>query len=564
MKSPSQLSFSSFDSAARLDNFRITAEGKLEKRGGSRLVYTFPAPVRGVCSAPQTETVEDNDELLYVVAGDKLYSLTEADGRFSAAVLAELNSDSGAIELFRFAGMLYILDGVDYYRWDGSSLVVPDGYVPLVRRYAGAVDYGKENERVNLLTDRVRMRFSPDGENKRFRLWGRVKSIDGMIVNGTRISDYTTEIGTFYSYVNTDALYAKNPDDIIEVEYTLNQASRRSRVTSCTHAAVYGGDTDSRVFLYGGENASVIYPSEPENGDNGSRLSGEYFPDGGEIKVGDGNLSVTGAVRQFDRLAIFTEEGAFYTYPSESVKMCDIQRFSFLILPLNSDVGASRSGGAVLVENEPYAMSANGLYRFKSTSVRDERLAIRIEAPDFIGLNRDFGSACRLYVNKLRGELWCYGGVGAKIAIYNARLGKWYCFSGIEPDRVFSYMGEAAYSVGAKVYVFDESRHDDSGVPFTASCESGCLDLGNAFKSKTLYGFGVSVSRIKGSSVGCVLTSDKGDVLDFKFNCDSDGDMPIVYKTHARLGKVDHVSYKLTAGADSKPMTVNGVMFYFR
>ena len=64
MKSPSQLIIRDFTKASEIENFRITADGRLVKRGGSRLAYTFAAPVRGVCSV-----AEDDGEVIYAVYG---------------------------------------------------------------------------------------------------------------------------------------------------------------------------------------------------------------------------------------------------------------------------------------------------------------------------------------------------------------------------------------------------------------------------------------------------------------------------------------------------------------
>ena len=558
MKSPSQLIIRDFTKASEIENFRITADGRLVRRGGSRLAYTFSEPVRGVCSV-----AEDDGEVIYAVYGSTLCRLTESGGVFERTDLGAFPSGAGGSEvtLFRFGGRLYILADGEYFCWDGSTLSAVAGYVPLIRRYSSNTNLGEVWEPMNLLTNRVRMRFCPDGSSKKFKLYGSVASIDAVYFNGSQITSYTPILGAA-SYVELNVIYATNEDDLLEVWYTLNKTSRRQKITSCPHAAVYGGDTDSRVFLYGGSDAAVIYPSEPTDG----LPSGEYFPEDNTITVGDGSLSVTGAVRQFDRLAIFTEDGAFYTYPSESVTLGGVVRYSFPILPLNSDVGATKRGGAALVENEPYALNPNGLYRFKSTSVRDERLAVRVEAPDSMGLDREFIDGCKLYVNRLRGELWCsYGGVSA---IYNARLGVWYKFTGIDADILFSWNGEAAYASGNKICLLDESIHTDLGVGFAAVCAGESLDLGCAFRDKTLYRIGVSVERDAGAAMRISLRSDKGGALEYAFTVGEDDGadgLPVVFSARARLGRIGHLRYRLeSVSGAAAPLRIRELMLCFR
>ncbi|MBQ8510565.1 MAG: hypothetical protein IJ493_11730 [Clostridia bacterium] len=548
MSEPKKHIFDDFSSAARIDNFRVTADKRLEQRGGTALIHTFDAPLRGAL----TVGVSDGEEI-YAVSGSKLWRLTEADGVFTAVSLGTLEDAAFAdenerVEMFLFTGKLYILGGGNYYCWDGSALSVVEGYIPLWRRYSGATGGSQAYERRNLLTNRVRERFCPDGESREFKLYGKAVSVESVWVSGTKLETdmYSVRFSENTGYVEMALIYSENSNDIIEIYYTLVDDGRRSDVTSCPHAAVYGGDTDTRVFLYGGSNRSVIYPTDLVGAEDTPAISAEYFPIGADITVGDGNLRVTGAVRQFDRLAIFTEEGAFYTYPYDAGTVNGIQRFTYPILPLNSDVGATREGGAVLLENEPYALNPNGLYRFKSTSVRDERLAVRVEAPDFIGLDREFIDACGLYVNKLRGELWCYhNGV---MAIYNARLDVWYRFTGVDPHFMFTYQSEAAFGEGNSLYRFGEGLYDDEGTPFTAQFVSLPLDLGAAFERKTIYGFGVSLERRPSASVICSLSTDLGGEWSHTFTLDEgDGSTPVVCHSHARLGRVAYAVFSLEA-----------------
>ncbi len=562
MKTPEMTVLKDFSKGDLIENFRVDADGSLKRRDGCVLMTSFPAVIRGLLSVR-----EDVGEVIYLVAATTLYRYAEgvktALGTLDNAVF---QSESEHVEMFMFAGKLYILGGGDYFCYDGETLAPVDGYIPLIRRGANGTDQGYAYEPQNLLTNKVRMRFFPNSSTTQFRLYGDATSIDAVYVSGQkRETGYSLVNNTSGSHLKLSSTIFTNTEDIIEVFYTLANSSQREKITSCRHSAVYGGDTDSRVFLYGGENKAVIYPTDPENGDGQTVISAEYFPMGGEITVGDGNLFVTGAVRQFDRLAIFTEDAAFYTYPHKDEDVNGLERYSFPILPLNSDVGASKEGGAILVENEPFALNENGLYRFKSTSVRDERLAILVEAPAFAGFSRAFIESCRLYVNRLRGELWCYGmdGEESRIVVYNARTDVWYRFTGITPDLMFTYEGDPAFTVDGLLFRFQEGLNDDSGVGFDAVFESGALSLGNAFGDKTLYECGMALECADGASLSMALSSNHGDRVNLNFAADAGKDRRVL-RAHARLGHVQYLSFSLTCPADAPPVRVREIMLRYR
>lgn len=556
--------------AAKLENFRVLSDYSLEKRCGTKLLHTFAGKIRGGCSANIGGT-----ESIFVVAGSTLYRISPAlisDASAENAVTS-LGTIAGTfdashgeyVDLYMFAGSLFILGGGELSKYDGTSVSKVAGYVPLIRRRGSNTRPGALYERRNLLTKQVRVTLNTVNTSSVFWLGKGIESVDKVLIDGVTITGWTWSATTYNTSLTFDRTFANNDEEPLEVWYTLKDDCR-SRVTSCRHSAVYGGDTDSRVFLYGGNERSVIFPSEPSGAIEGQVISGEYFPEGADITVADGNPAVSGAVRQFDRLAIFTEDGAFYTYPHDDGLVNEIPRFSFPILPLNSDVGATKAGGAVLLENEPYALDPTGLYKFKSTSVRDERLAVRVEAPDHVGLTSDFIANCILFTDKLRGELWCCH--GGKIVIYNARLDCWYRFTGIDADGVFS-AGADCFFKGTKLYAFDDNLRTDLGTAYSALCESMPLDFGDPFERKTLCEVGISVSREGGAKTGLSVTSDTGGKVSFDFTVPEEtaanGETPKtlsprIFTAHARLGRFRHIKVSVTSPAVDEPLTVREVM----
>ena len=562
MKTHSVSSLPDFD---RIVNFRVGADGNLEKRGGAKFILGVAALIRGAL----TVSTDEGDYIYYVFASylmrlkvsSDLTARSETVGSLKGAVFS---SQDEKVCVFMFAGSVCVLGGGNLYAYNGTSVSVVDGYVPLIQRMTNRLGVGTSFERVNLLTNKVRARFVADGSTRDFRLNFAVTSVDAVYVAGTLIdtSKYTVTINERFTTVTTTSVYTSNSDeeDIIEIWFTLSKDSERSRITSCKRAVAYGGDTDSRIFLYGGNESATLFPSEPSGADSGQKLSFDYFPSGGQITVGDGNLPVTGACRQFDRLALFTPESAYYTYPKDEGVTNGIRFFSFPILPLNSDVGATECGGAVLCENEPYALSQGGLYRFKSTSVRDERLAIRIEPPEYLGFAENFESMT-LFVNRLRGEVWCHA--GDKVAIYNARKDCWYQFTGVSADGIFNFKGEAAYFSGKSFRIFTDTIHSDGLTAFTAECETKWIELDGATKSASLAAGAIIGSSDSARTAKFELLSDCGVRPAFDESVTAIGlrkvsrqfkappsDSPTVFETRARVRRTRHVKLSLRSVSD--------------
>ncbi len=567
MNETKKVIFSDFSKAADLDNFRIMSDGSLKKRDGYTKLHTFDAKLRGAITVRN-----GTNETIYAVAGKKLYEITDTNG-FTVKLIGTLTNmnfttTNDKVDMFMFNRTLYILGGGNYYKLSGSTLSLVEGYAPLIRRYASATNHGTEYERPNLLTNQVRMRFIPDGSSRQFKLYGAAASLQAIYVSGKQTTGYIYTVDTDV-YAVLPSVVPANIEDVIEIRYTLSGDTRRSELTSCHHHEIYGSDSDSRVFLYGGNFPSVMFPSSPENGDTYQAISAEYFPVGTEITVGDGNENVNGVVRQTDCLTIFTEGSAYYTYPQEEAPFQGIPRYSFPILPLSTDIGAYNSGGAVFVDIELFALNQMGLFRVKFMPVEDERVIVHEQAPDYVGLTREFIENCSLYVNQLANEIWCCG-QGAylgKIVIYNAKLGRWYRFSGISPSFIFTYYSEPAFAVGTGLYHFSSNYLTDNGTPFNASYKSDLLTLTNPFDTKHIYEFGISMERVQGATYHCILASDNADDHLVEFTVPTSApltDKPIVLRSHARLNHVSYLTYQIVLDPNTPPAKIYGAMLRYR
>ena len=121
----------------------------------------------------------------------------------------------------------------------------------------------------------------------------------------------------------------------VEIYYTHDNNTDRAEAVKYTHARIYGGKNDNRVFLYGNGNR-IIY-SDLANG----VPSAEYFPVTNTMDVGSSQYDVTGLTVQYDRMLIHKERGTWWTqYDYDTTLLMA----NFPVYPLNDNVGASYTG----------------------------------------------------------------------------------------------------------------------------------------------------------------------------------------------------------------------------
>ncbi len=569
MKPLEKLIIKNFLNAENIQNFRIMPNGTLKKREGYTRLIDLGNPIRGAISQKGA-----SGEIIYAVAGSTLYKISGGEN-YTATALGTLSSssfrsDTQRVLMFMFNDILYILGGGNYYKYTSAGIYIVEGYVPLIRRNATPTSIGTVYERKNLLNSKARMRFIPNVNTYFYKLYGDVVSIDKVLVNGNPYSSTATLVREGSTcYIRLDISVQTSSEDILEVWFTLNEDSRRSEVLSCTDSAVFGGDSDSRVFLYGGERQSVLYPSEPEMNGSSYLISAEYFPAGGEMIVDNGNFPLTGAMRYGDRLFIYTSDTTYYTYAREGTATTGRPSFTYPIIPWSFEVGSVGQGCVGIIDNEPHVLSSGGLYRFIKPENSNELMAHSVSIPDYIGMTKDFISNCSMYVSKNTGEIWFYGkgSHAGRIAVYDKRRSLWFSFTNISPSFMFTYSNEPAFVSGSAIYLLSSDATSDVGDGFEAIYESSFLDLGNAFENKTVYEFAMSLGRAVGSKVNCELISDKGDSHSIELEIPEDiphDDTPSVLRAHARLGHVSFVAFKLISPADSEKCLIHEIMIRYR
>ena len=148
-----------------------------------------------------------------------------------------------------------------------------------------------------------------------------------------------------------------SPGDRVEVYFTyLSRASDSAleELMKCNRAFVFGGINNTRPFLWGGKNGVMFTSAFVSEGSlNASRIGfaqsdALYFPVNYEFVVGDGVSPISAVSRHYDRLLIFTENGAWMADSSS----CGIEDFP-IYFDISEDIGfptvTAHNGDAVFV-----------------------------------------------------------------------------------------------------------------------------------------------------------------------------------------------------------------------
>ena len=354
-----------YGEAAEMRNFRITRDGNLQIRPGTRTILSFDGRVQGMFSG-----LVGDREICVCAAGGFLWE-TDYAAR-TAVCLGALND--AHTEFFGFSRKLYILNGSQYLVWDGTGQVQPvSGYRPLVSVTNAPSGGGVLLEQVNRLTGARRARFSPDGSSYIYMLPEQnLASIDYVLslATGEAITGWQgdTEAG-----IITFALPPETGVNSLEIGWTA-AASDRASVEAMRFSEYYSGTTDNRVFLYGdGSNRSFYsglnYEGQP---------TAEYFPELNVLDAGSANSPITAMIRHHSRLLVFKTEGSYSTQFSNITLEDGSVTPAFYTYPVNREIGNRAPGQVRLVENNPRSLHGAAVYEWKTSSgniAYDERSA---------------------------------------------------------------------------------------------------------------------------------------------------------------------------------------------
>lgn len=407
---------------------------------------------------------------------------------------------------FEFNNCVYILCG-DYYKFyiDGSTtpatkkLVKVEGYIPKVFVNTPPAGGGVIYDEINILTGKKHQTFNPDGTATYQLAQKGISSVDKVIVDGVEKA-----VNTDYTANTTDGTVTFNNDkiptstlgyDSVDIYWTKNDGDRNI-IAGMKFGTIFGGDVDTRVFMYGNPSCqNRVYFSGTTFENDIAVPSVEYFPATAQVDIGPSNFAVTDLTRQYDRLLATTNkpEAYYLTLSTEQLSVTlaggeTTTRYvpSVKTLPLNEAHGNVAMGQGQLIMNYPVTIEDTALILWKATNVRDEKNAEEISQKINLDLEKINISDVKTLDLQEKSQLWIL--YENKVWIYNYNNKT---FSKLEfPDtmtHICSHDGNVFMSTNDNwLLKFDESFTDYDGQTIEAYWEMNFSDFGAPYLRKTM------------------------------------------------------------------------------
>lgn len=480
---------------AVMRNFKVTRDGNLQKRPGTKIWQTV------VAGEAVEAVLVDHDDIL-VICDQTLYRLYwNSDTLTKASIIDFTASDGPGTDrphMFAFGGKVYILTGHKYYCYDRDatpSCYEVEGYVPIVAVAVTPSGGGETLEQINKLTAKRKVWLSPDGTATTFQLPEKdLASIDSAVLT----SDGTTAV----SIASTDkdagtitftAAPTAGPSTI-EVQYTA-KTDFRSEVEAMHFSEMFNGSQDTRVFLYGDGSNVAIYSDIDHDG----QQNAEYFPDQNVVRVGEENTPITSLIRHYSALIAFKSNSTYsIQYGNITLATGDIIP-AFYVTPINRIIGCEAPGQAQLVLNNAVTLFGQDCYEWRNTSrygtvlTRDERQAKRISDRVYATLHGFDTANCITFDDNYQQEYYICSPDG-KALVYGYAADAWYFYTDFPMLVPFSYENELYYGASdgciyhvSNRYFFDEQPSETEDPVYNAiDCywESGSMSFGSDYQRK--------------------------------------------------------------------------------
>lgn len=497
--------------AAAMRNFRVTRDGNLQKRPGTRSRWTVDEEAE---IEAMWHGFINGTEYFMVICGGKLYSLGDE------GAVTEIGAFSGGTDhphMFGFADKLYILTGSKYYCYDGTTFAEVVGYVPIVAVAVTPAGGGETLEQINKLSNGRRIWVSPDGTAATFQL--PEKPIASIVAvrntsDGSVVTGYTPHLND--GTVEFDSPPAAGTSTL-EIEYTVTN-DFRSQVTAMRFSETYNGTQDSRVFLYGDGSNKAIYSDIDHDG----VARADYFPDQNEVRVGVENTPITGMIRHYSALAVFKTDGTYgIQYGNVTLATGDIIP-GFYVSPVNRAIGNEAMGQVQLVLNDPFTLYGQDVYQWRNSSyyssnlTRDERQARRISDRVYNTIHGFNTAQCICFDDNYHQEYYIVNPDGRAL-VYGYATDAWYYYTNLPALCFISVDNELYYGAAdGKVYhVSNGYNYDQRGDALNAiDCywESGAMSFGADYQRKNSAMLWIGIKPEAKAAIDVTALTDKDAV----------------------------------------------------
>lgn len=473
---------------AQMQNFRITPNGHLQIRPGTRTVVSLAEALTQQGGDPNAAalhgfwqgTVGGKPHLLACYGGH-LWDISPHTFQVSH------KGESAPVDttFFPFDNKVYLLNGQQYLCWDGGETTQfqeVEPYIPLIQVATTPAGGGTTLENLNRLTGKRRVRFSPDGTAKTFQL--PEKELDEVCaaqLGEESLTGYTCDLAA--GTVTFSSPPAQGTDTLT-ITYRKGDGSPGD-VKGMRFTEFFNGATDARIFLYGDTTHRAIYSGIPY--DTG-QPSADYFPQLFEVAVGESNTPLTALVRHYTRLMAF-KPGSAWVIGYDTMTLSDQSSIpAFTVRPVNRQFGNDTPGQVRLLENDPLTLDVGGVYQWKAASSggyangsdsNTRSISQRVERT----LSAFSPENMRTANLKHHHEYWFLE--EGKALILNYANDSWYFYDHLPFREVLEAEGEIyAAGMDGRIFHFSRTYRSDDGAPIPCYAATGAMDFQRSWQMK--------------------------------------------------------------------------------
>ena len=167
-------------------------------------------------------------------------------------------------QLNRAIEAIYIMDGRNYLKFDGTNLIdaADEAYIPTTTINRSPSGGGEPYQDINLLQPKRKNKFIGDGTSTVYRLDDvQLDSIDKVVVNDVELTTgftVDTVLGTV-TFSTAPSAPSIIGQDNVEIEFTKEVSEYVNRINNCTVAKVF----DNRIFFTGNPDyPNAVFHSE--------------------------------------------------------------------------------------------------------------------------------------------------------------------------------------------------------------------------------------------------------------------------------------------------------------
>lgn len=501
--------------ASAMENFFITDAYNLSVRPGIQRIdgkTRTPAKILATWAGHigEEENEDVDDEYLLVVdfaeGKDRIFLYRALDGTFAVSqsqtgALGLTKADGAYVKVFPFGSRLYIMSAGKTVYFEKGQFREAKGYIPLVIAGADpASGSGTMLENINMMTGLRRIDYSADGETKAYQLPTEALEVRKILIDN--VEQNVSGAGSFDPSKHTFTFNTAPIKGVgnVEITYGTDAAAaeeNRMKIVKMMLTEAYNGSTDTRLFVAGDGSNICYYSGVTQDGE----ASPMYFPIMNEIAVDMTSAAVTGLMRHYSKLMVFTRGGGTYTISYEPVTNTDGSTVAgFYLRAANREFGNDVMGQVATVNNFARTITKDGVYSWNITAsyYQDERYARRVsdkvekslraaDISKIVACDDNYGKTYYLFLNDSEGT----------VLVNRYDLGKegvWCVYRGELFRNVRNAMvshGTMVFNNDTELFLLSEDSDFDAPVeaggeyrPIKALWESGYMDFGADFQRK--------------------------------------------------------------------------------